>query len=155
MRTTRDAGVAKGGEEGQVMILVLGYTVLCLLVITVVAAVSGVYIGQKKLLSAADGAAAAAADSFALGAASGGGTGVPRPELDDRTVAAAVAEYLARTGAATRFEDLAVLQAGGSADGQTAEVTLSAVVRPPIINWIIPAGIPVTAASDARTTLTR
>ena len=56
----------RGEESGQIMVLTIGFAVLCLLVATTVMGVSAVYIEHKKLLSAADGAAAAAADSFRL-----------------------------------------------------------------------------------------
>lgn len=141
-------------QEGQVLILIIGYAVLCLLVITVVMAASSVYIGHKKLLSVADGASSAAADSFSVSTA-GAPDGQPRTALSDAAVAAAAASYLTRTGAAGRLDSLAVARAAGSADGRTAQVRLTAVVRPPIVNWIVPEGIPITASSDARSTLRR
>ena len=49
------------------MVFIIGYVVLALLVTTVVVDASSVYLEHKKLLSLADGASVAAADSFTLG----------------------------------------------------------------------------------------
>ncbi|WP_342451715.1 pilus assembly protein TadG-related protein [Arthrobacter sp. H16F315] len=54
-------------DDGQLMVLIIGYVLLALLLSTVVIAASSVYIEHKKLLSMADGASVAAADSFTLG----------------------------------------------------------------------------------------
>lgn len=143
-------------ENGQVMVLVIGYTLVCLLLVTVVMAASAVYIGHKKLLSVADSAALAAADSFALGDVSGAGgntgkgAGGPSPSLTSETVHAAVSRYLQETSAASRFSRLAVEPATGTTDARTAQVVLTAVVHPPVVNFLIPDGLPVTAVADAR-----
>ena len=54
-------------EDGQMTVLIIGYVLLALLVATVVMGASSVYIEHKKLLSLADGASVAAADSYTLG----------------------------------------------------------------------------------------
>ena len=48
-------------------VLIIGFVMLALLVSTVVMAASSLYIEHKKLLSLADGASVAAADSYTLG----------------------------------------------------------------------------------------
>ena len=74
-----------GGDSGQIGVLVIGFSLLALLTVTVVMAASSVYIGQKKLLSAADGAAVAAADTFSLAQSdAGGGPAGLRAEADPR-----------------------------------------------------------------------
>ncbi|MHA7285109.1 pilus assembly protein TadG-related protein [Arthrobacter sp. MDT3-44] len=124
-----------------------------MLVVTVVLAVSAVYIQHKKLLSAADGAALAAADNYSIPAGAGGaGSTVPLPVLRDSGVAESTAGYLAATGADARFEQLVIDPATGAPDGRTARVVLTAVVRPPIVNFLVPAGIPIVAQADARGT---
>lgn len=160
-RRTRDRAAAPPHpEDGQVGILVIGYLLICLLVVSVVLAVSSVYIEHKKLLSAADGAALAAADAYSIDV--GGGAGAdpangttPLPVLRDSGVAESAAGYLTATGADSRFEQLSVDPATGAPDGRTARVVLTAVVRPPIVNFLVPAGIPIVAQSDARAELTR
>ncbi|WP_104179065.1 pilus assembly protein TadG-related protein [Arthrobacter sp. B0490] len=150
-------------EDGQVGVLVIGYLLVSLLVVTVVLAVSSVYIEHKKLLSAADGAALAAADDYSIDVGIGGGIGggagtgatTPLPALQDSGVEESAAGYLAATGAGARLAQLAVDPATGAPDGRTARVVLTAVVRPPIVNFLVPEGIPIIARADARAELTR
>lgn len=141
-------------EGGRVMILILGFTILALLVVTVVTAASAVYIGHKRLLSVADAASFAAADTFTLGAVVDG-AGAPVTVLDDTAVRAAALSYLSRTNASDRFDGLAVDARTGTPDTRTAHVVLTAVVRPPIINFLVPSGVPITAVADARSRLSR
>ncbi len=141
-------------DQGQIMVLIIGYVVLSLLVVTVVMAVSSVYIGDKRLLAVADSAAVAAADTFSLGQVKMT-EGAPVTILNDQAVNNAVASYLNRTAAAERFNDLAVDPATGTADSRTAHVVLTAVVHPPIVNVLVPDGIPIAVVSDARSELQR
>ena len=147
LRGTRDDG-------GQVMVLLIGFVLLSLLILTVVMAASTVYVETKKLLSVADGAALAAADTFALADVEAG-SGAPVPSLDAESVRGSVLRYLSETDAYGRFDQLTVGHGTGSPERRTAHVELSAVVRPPMINFLVPAGIPVTVSSDARSELTR
>lgn len=141
-------------EAGQVSVLIIGYLLVSLLVVTVVMAVSAVYIGHKKLLSVADGAALAAADSFSIDVVSGRAA-VPLPSLSRPAVQAATEAYVQRTGADGRFNALSIDPATGAPDGRTARVVLTAVVHPPVVSILVPAGIPITAVADARSELTR
>ena len=143
-------------EQGQITVLIIGYILLSLLVVAVVTAVSAVYIEHKKLLSAADGAALAAADSYSIDVGTGvQGAAGPLPMLQDSGVEDAAAGYLAAVGAEGRFHQLSIDPATGAPDGRTARVVLAAVVRPPIVNVLVPAGIPIVARADARAELTR
>jgi hypothetical protein len=149
------AGDRRGpGEDGQVLLLTIGLAALCLLVATVVMAASAVYIEHKKLLSLADSAALAAADTFSLGDVEDA-SGVPLPALDDAGVRRAAQRYLSETGAAERFSALRLGPGTGSPERRTAHVSLSAVVHPPVLNFLVPAGIPISAAGDARSQLSR
>lgn len=155
--TTRPAVGPAGrqdGEDGQLMVLIIGYVLLALLVTTVVAAASSVYIEHKKLLSLADGASVAAADSFTLGQLQSS-SGSPTAVLSGSRVRSTAADYLNRNGAFARFSGLAVGPATGSPDGSTAVVVLSAAVHPPIVNFLVPDGIRIEATSTARSRLTR
>jgi uncharacterized membrane protein len=148
------APAAGRSDDGQIGILVIGYLLISLLVVTVVLAVTAVYIEHKKLLSAADGAALAAADDYSIDVRVGAST-TPLPVLQDSGVEDSAAGYLSTTGADARFEQLGIDPATGAADGRTARVVLTAVVRPPIVNFLVPAGIPIIAQADARAELTR
>lgn len=143
------------GESGQVGILIIGYVLLALLVITVIAGASSVYLGHKKLLSAADGAALAAADTFSLSQVQGTGGSTPAAVLEGAMVTAEVQRYLQESRAAERIASLQIAPETGTPDGRTARVVLSAVVHPPIVNFLVPDGIRITAESDARARLTR
>jgi hypothetical protein len=141
-------------EAGQMSVLIIGYVLLALLVATVVTGVSSVYIEHKKLLSLADGASVAAADSFTLGQLESAG-GSPTAVLSGSRVRSAAADHLVRNGSHTRFTGLAVEPGTGSPDGSTAVVVLSAAVHPPVVNFLVPDGIRIEASSTARSRLTR
>lgn len=142
------------GEEGQITVLIIGYILVSLLVVAVVTAVSAVYIEHKKLLSVADGAALSAADSFRVSGIDAE-AGEPAPTLDSGSVAGAAEAYLERSGAAARFNSLSLDPATGATDPRIARVVLTAVVHPPLVNFLVPSGIPIAATADARADLTR
>ena len=60
------------------IVMIVGYVLLALLVVTVVIGISSVYLEHKRLLSLADGASLAAADSYTLGEVAGAAE-APRP----------------------------------------------------------------------------
>jgi uncharacterized membrane protein len=141
-------------QEGQVLVLSIGFVLIALLVATVVMAASSVYLEHKKLLSVADGASVAAADSFTLGQLGNAG-GTPSAVLSGARVRSAAVDYLGRNGAFDRFSALAVAPSTGSPDGATAVVVLSAAVHPPVVNFLVPDGIRIEATSTARSRLSR
>ncbi|GAA1341702.1 pilus assembly protein TadG-related protein [Arthrobacter roseus] len=143
-----------GDESGQVMILVIGYVILTLMVLTVVMAISAVYLEHKKLLSVADSASLAASDNFGVGEVQDGTRG-PAPALTKTSVQAAAAKYISDTGAAARFNELSISGQTGAPEGRTAHVVLTAVVHPPIVNYLVPAGIDIVVVSEARPQLGR
>lgn len=134
--------------------MVIGYLLLSLLILTVVLAASAVYLDRQKLLSVADGAALTAADTFRLAEPLPGAES-PVPELDSLQVRATVQDYLELTGASARFDGLAMDQATGAPDNRTAQVVLTAVVHPPVVNFLVPEGIPIVVTAEARSELTR
>lgn len=150
----RDRGVSVASDEGQTTVLVVGLTVVCLLLATVILAVTTVNLEARKLLSAADEATMAAADSFTIAIEEGGDSG-HAPVLADAEAAEAVAGYLAAAGAHGRFDGLVVESVSVGDGGQTVDVVLTATARPPIVNWIVPDGVRIVATSSSRTALTR
>ena len=136
------------------LVLSIGFVLIALLAATVVMAASSVYLEYKKLLSLADGASVAAADSFTLGQLGNSG-GTPSAVLSGARVRSATADYLGRNGAFGHFSALAVAPATGSPDGATAVVVLSAAVHPPVVNFLVPDGIRIEATSTARSRLSR
>ncbi|MFY9636511.1 MAG: pilus assembly protein TadG-related protein [Cellulosimicrobium cellulans] len=141
-------------EEGQVIVMIIGFALLALLVVTVVIGISSVYLEHKRLLSLADGASLAAADSYTLGEVAGEG-GSPSAVLGSERVRNVAADFVARSPSSARFDGLSVTGATGSPDGSTAVVVLSSVVHPPVVNFVVPDGIRIEAASTARSRLTR
>ncbi|EYR63256.1 hypothetical protein N866_01730 [Actinotalea ferrariae CF5-4] len=150
-----------GADDGQVMLLSLCYAVIALLLVTVVVSASGVHLERKRLLAVADQAALAAADSLSEDAYYGRGSGPEAPGrtaaddglvvLTEASVRAAVVEHLEESPGAARLTGLTVLST--STDGRTAEVTLGAVARPPLVSWVTAAwsdGIALRATSRAR-----
>lgn len=142
------------GETGQTTILIIGYLVLSLLVVAAVTAASAVYLGHKKLLSLADGASAAAADSFSLAAVDELAV-IPSVSLSDGQVRSVVRRYLTESRATENFEGLAVSEQTGSPDSRSATVVLTAVVRFPMVSLLLPDGVQITATSNARPQLRR
>lgn len=144
---------ARTNEDGQSMILIIGYVLIVLLAVSATLAATLVNTQACKLLSVADSAVTAAADSFEV--EENGEDGVLNLRLSDAGVAAAASKYVADVGAAERFDGFAIARASPSGDGATAVVRLRAVVRPPIVGWFVPEGIPISVESSARTGLTR
>ncbi|GAA0206380.1 hypothetical protein GCM10009526_30880 [Glutamicibacter creatinolyticus] len=150
--TVRALARRLGAEDsGQSLVLVIGLVAITLLTISIVLAASAVNLKARQLLAAADGAVIAAVDEFELV-----GEG-PKPEirLNEQQVSQAVRRYLADTQAHGRFDDLGVGGVGILPDGQGATVQLTARVTPPIVGWLVPAGIPIHVDATARTVLSR
>ncbi|BCW55163.1 MULTISPECIES: pilus assembly protein TadG-related protein [unclassified Arthrobacter] len=141
-------------QSGQVMVMILGYITLALLVATVVVGISAVYLEHKRLLSLADGASLAAADSYTLGEVTSQG-GSPSAVLNPARVRNVAADFVSRSPASQRFSGLAVAATTGTPDGSTAVVVLTADVHPPVVNFLVPDGIRIEATSTARSRLTR
>ncbi|MGR0159529.1 pilus assembly protein TadG-related protein [Paenarthrobacter nitroguajacolicus] len=143
----------RSGEDGQITVLIVGFVLLSLLLASVVMAASAVYLEQKKLLSLADGAALAAADSYTVGDIAGGS--IPSPSLVDARVLAATGSYLDASNAFSQHDHLAVAAGTGSEPGGTAVVVLTAVAHPPVVSFLLPDGIRIEARSTARSRLTQ
>lgn len=136
------------------IVMIVGYVLLALLVATVVVGISSVYIEHKRLLSLADGASLAAADSYTLGEVEAAG-GSPSAILGSERVRNVAADFVSRNPASRRFDELSVTSGTGSPDGSTAVVVLSAAVHPPVVNFLVPDGIRIEASSTARSRLSR
>jgi uncharacterized membrane protein len=127
---------------------------LALLVTTMVVGISSVYLEHKRLLSLADAASLAAAGSYTLGDVDTAG-GSPSASLNSERVRNVANDFITRTPASRRFDELAVASGTGTPDGSTAVVVLRAAVHPPVVNFLVPDGIRIEATSTARSRLTR
>jgi hypothetical protein len=121
---------------------------LALLVTLLVASATSLYLERKRLFTLADGAALVGAESFDLDdvLATPGGAQVT---LNNTAVRDAVAAYLT-SNPIGRFEGLR-LDAALTRDGRSAEVTVSAVWRPPVVTLFVPEGLRVDATAVSRT----
>lgn len=143
-------------DGGQMMLLIFAYSAISLLLVTVVIGASAVHLERKRLLALADAAALDAADALDTGGLYGQGAHPDGVPLTDRSVRASVAAYVESAGAAAEFEDLAVAAGAGTPDGRTAEVTLVARARVPIVSSVLgdyADGIQLVVTSRARTAL--
>lgn len=138
-------------EDGQSLVLAIGLCAITLLTISVVLAASAVNLKARQLLSIADGAVVAAVDEFEF-VADGPN---PRIELSQQRVQQAVGKYLLDVGSAGRVDDLRIASVEIRPDGQGATLELSGTVRPPIVGWIVPNGVPISVNSTAQTVLSR
>ena len=146
------------GDDGQVMILTLGFVVVALLLLTVVVSAAGVHLERKRLLALADllaleGADAVGDDRYFVPGAGREAPGTGGLPLTDAAVRASVDRYLRdNPGAATAWDEFAVLDAT-TPDGRSAQVRLGAVVRPVLMSWVLAPwsdGIALEAESVAR-----
>lgn len=144
----------KDAESGQVMLLGIACCALALAMIGVGSSAAALYLERKALWALADSAAAVAANQPDLsGVYDGRGPGGPL--LTDASVWAAVEGHLASAPASVvlRHDALAISSPTGAPDGASAQVTLSAVARPPFVPWaLLPwtDGIAITVTSTAR-----
>src|SRR5690625_4557140 len=132
-------------EAGQTSVFIIGVTVVILLFALTIAAIMSVTLQHRKLLSLADSAAQSAATAFTL----------DDPEEISLTITRTTAvhqvnEHLRNTNATQRFPSLSVDQVRVT-DGTTVSVQLSTTAHPPVVNWILPSGVRVTAEGTART----
>ncbi|MEY2476273.1 MAG: hypothetical protein QOG87_1588 [Actinomycetota bacterium] len=135
-------------EDGQLLLLVLCYTVIAALLITVVVNVSKAYLYRRSLVAAADGAAIAAANVPDLPEVYAGEDAAALPLAPTRAV---VEQYADDAQLGQRFDGFEVVDV--STDGQTVTVTMRAEVRMPFLNLIssrYKAGYPVEATAIAR-----
>lgn len=134
-------------DEGQTSVFVIGVTVVILLFALTLTAIMAINLQHRKLLSLADSATQSAATAFTI---------VDPDELSvsitDASASQQVREHLQTIDAQRHFPNLTVdsVQVVGET---TVQVRLSATAHPPIVNWVIPAGVRVVAESTARTQL--
>lgn len=150
-------------DEGSVLLLILGYTLIVFLLITVMVSATAVHLARTRLVDLADAAALDAADNLdeaSYYASSESGSQPPAGldgvvPINDAGVRDAVGGYLAAAPISPSLEQVMIGEPTGAPDARTAEVTLVAVVRPPLVTYVLlpwAGGIPLTATSRARAT---
>jgi hypothetical protein len=115
------------GDDGQLLLLVIAYTVIAALLVTVVVSLSRAYLDRRALLAAADGAAVTAANEPDLVRLyEGAGDVLP---LSETGVRRSVERYAEDADLTQRFASFRIDEV--STDGETVTVTLSAEVPLP------------------------
>jgi len=127
--------VRREREEGSVLLLTLGLSVILLLLVAVVVDVSSVVLAKRALSSAADGAAVAAAQQPDRAAINRSETALAaRLPLDAAAVQAVVEQYEADARRGQTGLDLRVHLAG--AGGSVAVVDAYRTVKLPFAGWL-------------------
>jgi Flp pilus assembly protein TadG len=137
------------GDDGTILLLVLGFTALLLVLVAIVVDVSAVILAKRGAASAADGAAIAASQQLDQSAVYANGLGEAIPlSLDD--VRQVVAVYGARAA-----EGQPVLELAAALDETqtTATVTARRELRLPFSGWLGVGSVTVTAVAHARAPL--
>ncbi|WP_130284219.1 pilus assembly protein TadG-related protein [Microcella alkaliphila] len=137
-------------DTGSILPLIAGYAALGLVVVLLVSAATSLYLERKRLFTLADGAALVGAESFDLDAVRAP-DGSLRPRLDDAGVARDVSAYLSEAPT-SGFEALRLV-AARTPDGVSAEVTLEAAWRPPVVTLFVPEGLTIEVTATARSVL--
>ncbi|MBG6083684.1 hypothetical protein [Zhihengliuella flava] len=135
--------IRDSGDDGQTIILIIGYVVIALLAISAMLAATAVNLEARRLQSEADSVADAAAHGSGLGS-------VTATVLTTSVVRARSEQHLVRSGAAGRYENLELERATLSDSGTTVLIRLEATVSPPIIGWFVPDGIGIGVDASAR-----
>ncbi|MGN6743071.1 MAG: pilus assembly protein TadG-related protein [Amnibacterium sp.] len=133
-------------EEGSTLPLILVFLAVAAGFAVVAAAATSLHLERLRLLTVADGAALAAAESFRVAEARVEAGGVV-PVLRDEEVRAVAADYLGAADTAG-LADLR-LEEARTPDGTSALVRLTATWRPPIAGPLLPLALPVTVTSSA------
>ena len=122
-----------GDDQGQLLLLVLAYTVVAALLVTVVVDLSKVYLYRRALVAAADGAALSAANEPDLASVYRGGNRVL--PLSDAGARAAIRQYETDGDLDDRFEGFRVDEV--ATDGTIVRVRFEAVVHLPFATLLV------------------
>ncbi len=141
-------------DRASVSVLVIGFALIVLLLLAVVASSSRVYLAQRDLMAATDAAAASAAQAVSEPAVFGGEAGAELP-IDPAGAQARVAEYVGVADLASRFEGFTVVAV--VVEGTAVSVTFAARAPMPFgamlsSDWAD--GYPVRATATARSPFT-
>ena len=129
----RQAQETREGQQGTVLVLLLGFAVLAVLLVAVVTDASALYLTRRSLAGAADGAALAAVQQLDREALYTGPPGEEIP-LDPQAVLDAVRTYVATADLEDRFDDFEVV--GVQTGDGSVTVTLQATRRLPFLGHL-------------------
>jgi Flp pilus assembly protein TadG len=136
-------------DSGSVLVLMIGFLVLAAMLVVVVVHLSRVFLHDRALSAAADGAALAAVQAVDESAIYGGAFGQSLP-LDSSAVDQRVEDYVVASGLTSRFDDFAVIET--RVESGRVVVVLRATVDLPfdgIVSQGWTGGVPISAESRA------
>ena len=146
---------AEHREQGQISLLILGFTVIALMLIIGGVDVTAVQLARARLLDAADGAALDASDTLDSSSAYSGGLR-SAVEISDASVRQAASQYLAVQPRPLGVTSWVLADGTGSPDGQTAVIRLRGTADIPIAAFVLSAfggSVNITVESRARSGL--
>ena len=142
-------------EQGQISLLILGFTIIALMLIVGGVDVTAVQLARTRLLDAADGAALDASDALDNGSAYGSGLRAAVP-ITDGSVRQSATEYLAVQPRPHGISSWVLADGTGSPDGQTSVIRLRGTVDIPVAASVLAAfggSVNITVESRARSGL--
>jgi hypothetical protein len=134
------------GESGSTLPLVLVFFLIAISFVAVAVGATALHLERLRLLTLADGAALAGAESFRVTDVHVEGDAVV-PALSASAVGAQVRRYLGDADPAA-FDGLTIRRAT-TTDGRSATVTLAALWHPPIVSELLPVALPIEVTSTA------
>ncbi len=120
------------GDEGSVLVLSLGFIVICILALGVVVDASTVFLARRALQAQADSAALAGAQAIDLGAYYADGA-ASRIRLDPSGIRSAVERHVRRDPGDARLTAVSLRD-------DIVLVSMTDRVRPPFSGWLTPSG---------------
>lgn len=123
-------------EDGQISLLILGFTVIALGLVLAVVDVTAVQLARARLYDVADAAALDAADSLSERTAYLHGIGAQVP-VTEQTVREAATAYLGAQELPTNVTGWRLDPATGSSDGRSATVALAGSVEMPLADGLV------------------
>ena len=146
-RMPRHQALDPRDDTGSTLLLTIFYGAMALVVVLLVVAATSLYLERKRLFTLADGAALVGAEAFELSDVTVT-DGSPHVRLDSARVGISVEEYVA-SNPLSSLDDLHIDDAS-SPDGTSANVTLSAYWRPPVLSLLVPEGLRIEVTAVAR-----
>lgn len=119
-------------DEGSILVLSLGFIVICILALAVVVDASTLFLARRALQSQADGAALAGAQAIDLDSYYANGASA-RIRLDATRVRGAVERHVRRDPGDGQLTGVSLRQ-------DVVVVTMTDRVRPPFSGWLTPLG---------------
>ncbi len=122
----------RASDEGSILVLSLGFIVICILALAVVVDASTVFLARRALQAQADTAALAGAQAIDVDAYYSGGAGT-RIRLDPAGIRTAVERHVRRDPGGGRLTAV-------SLRNDIVLVSMTDRVRPPFSGWLTPSG---------------